>query len=60
MPPSVLVQAAGQDPATLAGSLRLEVEMDTGTVPTPEGFRALLEAAVRVIRINSEANPPAD
>jgi hypothetical protein len=58
MPASVLAQAASQDPATLSGGLRLEIEMDTGKVPTPEGLRALLDGAMRVARINAEANPP--
>jgi hypothetical protein len=58
MPASVLAEAASQDPATLSGGLRREIEMDTGKVPTPEGFRALLDGAMRVARINAEANPP--
>jgi hypothetical protein len=46
--------------AHFSGELTCEIEMGVGTVPTPEGFRELLENALRVAQINGEANPPED
>jgi hypothetical protein len=46
--------------AHFSGELTCEIEMGTGIVPTPEGFRELLETALRVAQINAEANPSED
>jgi hypothetical protein len=39
------------------GRLELEVEMGKEQVPTPEQFRELLDRAVRIAELNTEANP---
>ncbi|TMK42614.1 MAG: hypothetical protein E6G56_00755 [Actinobacteria bacterium] len=42
------------------GRLMLEVEMGKDRVPSSEQFRELLEAEIRIARINTQANPPRD
>jgi hypothetical protein len=40
------------------GRLTLEVEVGKARVPSPERFRELLDAAVRIAKLNIQANPP--
>ena len=52
--------AARDQMAHRSGELLCEIELGKGRVPTHEGFRVLLDSAVRIAHINAEANPSED
>jgi len=53
---AALPAAAHAQLGQIVGELQCEMELGAGRVPTPEGFRELLDTALRVAHINAEAN----
>jgi hypothetical protein len=55
---TLMKQRMAEVDASAPGRLLLAVEVGKARVPTPERFRELLDAAVRIAEINLRANPP--
>jgi hypothetical protein len=57
---AALYRRIGELDAKSPGHLAVQVEIGKAQVPSVERFRTLLEAAVRIAQLNSQANPPSD